>query len=188
MMDRAIPWIGLAMRRGTLDDLPEPPLPPEYGWRFFREGDIRRWCEIETSAGEFEVPEVGLKSFRKYYPTDALLDQRMIFLTDNGVPFATATAWYGEDGPDGGIGRLHWVSVDAAHQRRGLSYPLVALALKRMRELGHTSAYLTTQTASWPAIKLYHRFGFVPMPRTGDDRAGWAIVSEKTGIDFLNLL
>ena len=183
MMDRSIPWISLAMRLDSLDDVPEYELPEAYGWRFFRPGEARIWAAIETSAGEFPDVEAGLKGFRRYYPTDELLDERMLFLTDGGIPFATATAWFG-DGELCREGRLHWVSVDEAHQRRGLSYPLVSLALRRMRELGHQSAYLTTQTASWPAIKVYRRFGFVPQIREAQEREGWRIVSEKTGIDF----
>ncbi len=185
MMDHSVPWIGLAMRRDTLDDLPDFALPPRYGWRCFRPGDERHWARIEISAGEFEDEASALAGFRKYYPTDDLLDERMLFLTDGGLPFATATAWHSDDGPDAPLGRLHWVGVDAAHQRRGLSWPLVALTMARMRDLGHTSAYLTTQTASWPAIKVYRRFGFVPMPIGDRDAEGWKIVSEKTGIDFM---
>lgn len=187
MMDRTVPWIGLAMRLDSLDALPEYALPPQYAFRYFLPGDEHAWAKIETSAGEFENTDAALAGFRRpyYYPTDDLLDARMLFLTDGGVPFATATAWYGDDGPDAPEGRLHWVGIDVAHQRRGLSYPLVSLAMRRIRELGHTSAYLTTQTSSWPAIKVYRAFGFSPMIREAKEREGWRIVSEKTGIDFL---
>ena len=110
----------------------------------------------------------------------------MIFLTDGGKPFATATAWFGgEDEPEQ-MGHLHWVSVDAAHQGRGLSKPLVAMAVNRLLELGHREAILTTQTPSWVAIRVYHRFGFRPEVRAEEEIRGWSIVSEKTGIDFLN--
>lgn len=186
MMDRSVPWISLAMRLDTLDALPDYALPPQYDWRFFLPGDERHWARIETSAGEFENPDAALAGFRRpcYYPTDDYLDERMLFLTDNGVPFATATAWFDDGGPDTPLGRLHWVGIDEAHQRRGLSYPLVSLAMARIRELGHTSAYLTTQTASWPAVKVYRAFGFMPMLREDKEIEGWRIVSDKTGIDF----
>lgn len=184
MMDRSIPWIGLAMRLDSLEDLPVYALPEEYGIRWFEPGDEHIWARIETSTGEFPDTDAGLLGFRRYYPTDDQLDFRMLFLTDGGEPFATATAWYGDEDPS--VGRLHWVSVDASHQGRRLSYPLVSLALARMRELGHRTAYLTTQTASWPAIKVYSRFGFTPMVYSDEEVVGWRLVSEKTGIDFLH--
>lgn len=80
---------------------------------------------------------------------------------------------------------MHWVSVDQAHQGLGLSKAVVSLAMHRLRELGHTSAFLTTQTASWVAIKVYHRFGFRPDVREENQIEGWRIVSERTGIDFM---
>lgn len=182
MWDASVPMIELSMRAPALEYLPFFELPARYDWRFFRPGDERVWAEIETSAGEFRTAEDGLKGFRKYYPTDDALGERMIFLTDAGRPFATATAWFSDDDP--AVGRLHWVSVDQAHQGQGLSKAVVSLAMRRMRELGHTSAYLTTQTASWVAIKVYHRFGFLPEIGQEREREGWRIVSQKTGIDF----
>ena len=185
-MDHTIPYIGLAMRLESLSDLAEFILPEQYGWRFFRPGDVAEWARIEISAGEFKAEEQAVAGFRKYFPVDDGLDRRMLFLTDGGAPFATAAAWYDDDGgPEGTVGRLHWVGIDEAHQRRGLSYPLVSLTLRVMRELGHTSAFLTTQTTSWPAIKVYRRFGFAPMIRQEAEIEGWRIVSEKTGIPFL---
>ena len=185
MMDRSVPWIGLEMTLPRLDNLPEFALPPAYGWRFFRPGDLDLWAEIEISAGEFTTHAAAVAGFRKYFPTDDRLDERMLFLTDNGVPFATATAWFGEVDHDAREGRLHWVGMDAGHQGRRLSYPLVSMAMRRMAALGHETAYLTTQTTSWPAIKVYRRFGFAPSIRGEKELEGWRIVSEKAGIDFL---
>ena len=185
MMDHTVPWVGLAMRLDTLDRLPECALPEPCGWRFFQPGDERHWARIETSAGEFENADAAIQGFRRCFPTDDALDGRMLFLTDGGKPFATATAWFGEGDRAPEEGRLHWVGIDAAHQGSGLSYPLVSLAMERMRALGHKTAYLTTQTASWVAIKVYARFGFVPELRDPSEIEGWRIVSEKTGIDFI---
>ena len=183
MMDRSVPYIGLAMKADSLENLPVFEVPEGYGWRCFQPGDEMLWAEIETSAGEFPNVEEGLKGFRRYYPTDEGLDERMFFLTENDVPFATATAWYDEEDPD--MGRLHWVSVDALHQGRGLSKAIVSLAMQKMKELGCKSAYLTTQTNSWVAIKVYDKFGFRPFVREEKEQEGWKIVSEKTGIDFM---
>ncbi len=187
MWDTTIPMIGLAMRADSLENLPVFDLPAPYGWRYFQPGDERVWAEIETSAGEFKTPEEGIEAFRRYYPTDDGLDERMIFLTDAGIPFATATAWFDGE-PDGQDGHLHWVGVDATHQGRGLSKPLVSLTMQRMRELGYKNAYLTTQTASWVAVKVYHQFGFRPVLREEKEIEGWRIVSEKTGIDFMQYI
>ena len=188
MMDRSVPWISLAMRLDSLEHLPEFRLPEGYGWRFYHDGDKTIWTEIEASAGEFTRPENGIAAFERYYPEEEQLHGRMLFLTDGGNPFATATAWFGNAGPNDSDGCLHWVSVDAAHQGRGLSRPLVSLALRRMRALGHSSAFLTTQTASWVAIKVYYQFGFLPMIREAGEVEGWRIVTEKTGIDFLDYI
>lgn len=183
MFDRSVPYIGLAMRADSLENQPVFETPDAYGWRCFQPGDEKIWAEIETSAGEFKTPEDGVKGFRKYYPTDDGLDSRMFFLTDNGAPFATATAWFDDEDPE--LGRLHWVSVDEPHQGRGLSKAIVSLAMQRMRELGFKAAYLTTQTNSWVAIKVYAKFGFKPLIREEKELEGWKIVSEKTGIDFM---
>ena len=186
MWDASVQPVRLAMRVESLENLPEFALPAQYGWRYFQPGDERRWSEIELSAGEWSDVDVGLRKFRSYYSTNDKLDERMIFLTDGGVPFATATAWF--NAADPAEGQLHWVSVDAAHQGQGLSRVLVLMAMHRMRELGHRFATLTTQTQSWVAIRIYHRFGFRSMVRDESEIEGWRIVSEKTGIDFMKEL
>ena len=183
MMDRSIPWISLGMRLGALDQLPEFALPRGYEWRYYAPGDENAWAAIETSAGEFERTEDALIRFRHYYPDTSLLSGRMIFLTDQGVPYATATAW-----GEGETGDLHWVAIDREHQGRGLSKPLVSLALHRMLKLGYRSAVLNTQTASWVAIRVYYEFGFLPFLRQPEEIEGWRIVCEKTGIDFLQYI
>ena len=159
-------------------------VPERYGWRFYQPGDELFWARIETSAGEFKRPEEGLAGFERAFAAGGRLEERMFFLTDGGVPFATATAWHQSDTE----GLLHWVSVDAAHQGQGLSKPVVSLAMQRLRKLGYRSAYLTTQTESWLAIRLYHRFGFRPVLRSEEERGGWKVVSEKSGIDFLQYI
>ena len=68
---------------------------------------------------------------------------------------------------------MYWVSTDAAHQGQGLSKAIVSPAMRRLRDLGYRSAYLTAQTERWLAIRLYHRFGFHPVPRSEEERAGW---------------
>ena len=180
MWDTSVEMIELTMERENLENLPVHLLPEKYGWRFYRPGDALHWARIETSAGEFSQVEAGLRRFERDFPDQAALPERMLFLTDKGLPFATATAWYEKDG----AGLLHYVAIDAAHQGQGLSRPLTALALNRLRELGHRRARLGTQTWSWVAIRVYHEFGFHPLVCEKRERRGWSIVADKTGIDF----
>ena len=182
MWDTTVPMISLAMRAASLEDLP---VCPAIALRLALLSAGRRapLGAHRTSAGEFDRPEAALEGFSRAF-SGGKLEERMLFLTDGGEPFATATAWHDH----GAQGRLHWVGVDAAHQGMGLSKPLVSLALQRLREVGYRSAMLTTQTASWVAIKVYHRFGFRPLLRKGCEAEGWKIVSDKTGIDFLQYL
>ena len=183
MLDHSIPYYDLTMVLSSLHNIPDYPLPECFGIRRYLPGDEFYWSVIEHSAGQFERVEDALNGFCCAFPDRASLSERMLFLTDGDVPFATATAWFGVDGPNGRIGRLHWIAIDEAHQGKRLSRPLVALALQRMRALGHTEAYLTTQTESWVAIKTYARFGFMPVI-DDSSREGWRIVSEKAGLDL----
>lgn len=181
MWDTSVEKVHLKMELDSLEQLPQHPLPKQYGWRFYQPGDENHWARIETSAGEFSRIEDGLRRFERDFPDKEPLLERMLFLTDNGVPFATVTAWFEPDG----AGLLHYVAIDAEHQGRGLSRALTSLGMNRLRALGHRSARLDTQTYSWVAIKVYREFGFRPVMHGEDEKRGWRIVSEKTGIDFL---
>ena len=181
MWDTSVEHVELSMELDSLEHLPQHPLPERYGWRFYRSGDELHWARIETSAGEFSEVEAGLRRFERDFPDKEPLPERMMFLTDGGVPFATVTAWFEPDG----AGLLHYVAIDAAHQGRGLSRPLTSLGMNRLRELGHKCARLGSQTYSWVAIRVYHEFGFRPVLHEEDEERGWRIVSKKTGIDFL---
>ena len=188
MWDSTIEGIGLGMRLDSLEDIPSHDLPEKFGWRFYRQGDDREWARIWASAGAFPTPEAALEGFHQDFKDEELLFGRMLFLTDNGRPFATATAWFDDD-PAGPQGRLHWVGIDAEHQGMGLSAPLVSLALRRIRELGHKMSNLGTMTHCWVAIGVYNRrFGYYPVAKSEKEFEGWRIVSERSGVDYISML
>ncbi len=54
---------------------------------------------------------------------------------------------------------MHWVAIAADHQGQGLSKPLLSAVLRRLVELGHTKAYLTTSTERPVALALYRLLG-----------------------------
>ena len=185
MWDNTVPSFGLTMKTDSLPENAAFALPEGIEVRNYRPGDERIWAELWVSAGGMKTVEGGIKSFHRDFPDVEQAQKRVFFLTENGVPFATAAAWYSDDGPDAPEGRLHWVCIDEAHQGKGYSKVLIACALERLRALGHRSAYLLTVTHCWVAIRMYRRFGFRAFIAEEKDREGWRIVSEKTGIDFL---
>lgn len=185
MWDYSVEPIGLKMIHSALYESVCADLPEKYGWRFYQPGDEIHWARMWVSAGGFKSIEPALETFKRDFPDEEALKQRMIFLTDGGVPFATVTVWFGETPEQG---RLHWVCIDESHQNQGLSKPLIALSLDLCRKLGCTHAYLLTNTPNWVAIRMYHRFGFVPCSRGERDNEGWRIVSEKANIDFMKYI
>ena len=84
--------------------------------------------------------------------------------TDEGTPVGSISAWW-ESGPDvpNDRGRIHWVVVHPEHQRRGLSKPMMTLAMNYMAE-HHPGAVLGTSSGRPWAVKVYLDFGFLPDP------------------------
>lgn len=175
MLDTALPYIPLTMERADLENLPVPVLPAGYGFRMYRPGDAGHWAEIQVSCGAFERAEQALECFeRDFGGQTEQLQERMVFLLNpRGRPVGTAAAWF-----EGAQGRLHWVAIAQEEQGRGLCRPLVAQALARLRALNHAGVFLTTQPASWVAIKVYRRLGFVPSERA-EELTGWALVDKR---------
>lgn len=184
-------YIPVAMIRPHLEDLPRFPLPGGYRIRLYRRGDETHWAAIESAAGEFQTPEAALTHFRSEF--GARLDdmeQRCCLLeTEGGRVIGTATAWY-DDGqppwadirPPGwhGDGRLHWVAIHPDFQGRGLGKPLVTAAMHRLAQF-HARAFLTTQTTSWIAIRIYLDFGFQPFLFSPDCPRAWKLIATVSG-------
>ncbi len=153
----------LIMVREDLLNLPAPVTPAGFSHRLYRDGDRDVWAEIETAAGEFPDVDAALRRFAEEFgPAEADMEDRCFFAVDNGSgrAVATATAWYNEErGAE--WGRLHWVGALPDYHGRGLGRFLVALTLERLAR-DHQRAYLTTQTTSVAAVKIYLDFGFRP--------------------------
>ncbi len=182
--DPRIPYYELVLERG-LEELPAYPLPAGYRFQYYAPGDRETWINIELSAREFSAWEDGADAWQRYYGDhEAELPDRMFFIVSpEGEKVATATAFYDIRKPDDGVnGMLHWVAVRRDHQSRGLSKPLAAGALRRMKELGYRRAVVPTQTTTWLACKVYLDLGFRPIERNAErNRAGWEIVKTLTG-------
>lgn len=179
-INRTLKYVDLLLVRG-LDDIPVMSLPEGFRFVLFQDGDEKHWVDIEVSSGEFLSFDEGIEAFNYYYGhCYEELKKRCIFIENNeGEKVATATAFYA-DYPIGDItGYVHWVSVKKEYQGKGLSKPLVSMALLKMKELGHKGTFLHTQTHTWLAVKVYLDMGFVPILNE-NDYLGWQIIKNLT--------
>lgn len=157
-----LPNVEVTMVRATLLDIPIYPLPPGYRARMYREGDAETWTAIQLAAEPFikVTPELFWSQYGD--ALDALPDRMFFIETDAGEPAASISAWWERDrnNPDD-RGRIHWVVVHPAHQRRGLTKPMMTLAMQRLAR-SHRAAMLGTHAVRPYAIKVYLDFGFLP--------------------------
>ena len=169
----------LAMVREHLENLPEAPLPREYSLRWYQSGDETHWLEIHLQADRLNrlTPQL----FREQFGFDeAQLAQRQCYLAGpGGRPVGTGTAWFKEDFEGGAWGRVHWMALLPEHHGRGLGKTLLGVVCRRLRELGHRRAYLTTSSLRVPAIRLYRRFGFEPLIRSPQEEAAWSRLASQ---------
>jgi len=144
----------------NLDETRSAPLPPGFSLRFYEPGDEEAWVDIHREADTFNT--FSLDTFWGQFGTDRnLLRKRQVYLLDGqDHAIGTASAWFQPGDP--GLGRIHWVAIVPAYQGQGLAKPLLSCVCDRLRTLGHTRVYLTTNTVRVPAICLYFSFGFLP--------------------------
>lgn len=152
--------VPLVMVRDSLEGIPKHGLPAGYSLRGYQPGDEQLWEEIHLLADPYSTITTDL--FQREFGTDeAVLAERQFYLLDaEGQAIGTATAWFDDNFRGCAYGRVHWVAIVPRYQGRGLAKPLMTAVCRRLRELGHERAYLTTATARIPAIGLYKQFGF----------------------------
>ena len=204
MLDKTIPYHHIIMRRGAETGAVKPPVLPEgYSVRTYQDGDEVHWARIETSVLEFEDEAQALERYaQKYLLEKEALRERCFFVVDaEGVPVATATAWFervpgeGEEidlsvahPSDEKLERaavMHWVAVCPSHQKLGLGRAVVSAALAAFERLEPgKDVWLHTQTWSHTAVRLYDSLGF-RMQRVGrfmqKREEGWLAVPNEYG-------
>jgi len=170
--------IRVLLVRENWANLAEYPLPRGCSIRWFAPGDEAVWGRIQAAADHFNAITPDL--FTRQFGSDRnALGQRQCFLVDEGgAPIGTGTAWYNEDFQGKRYGRVHWIALLPEFQGQGLAKPLMSVVCRRLQELGHERAYLTTSTARVPALKLYRQFGFVPFIRSAYEAALWRELDE----------
>ncbi len=140
-------------------------LPEGYTIRGFQDGDEHHWARIEVSVLEFEAEETAVDYFKEvFFPRKESLKDRCLFLCNpEGIPVATANAWWVE-GDLGHQAALQWVALMPAYQGLGLGRAIVSAAMALYPTFeANLPVYLHTQTWSHVAVGLYHALGFVVM-------------------------
>jgi GNAT superfamily N-acetyltransferase len=164
--------IGLKMVRWDLEDFPVVQLPAGFQLRGYQEGDQEIWRQIHLAADRFN--EITPSLFAQQFGSDVtMLNQRQLYLLESGQVIGTGTAWFNDHFQGQRFGRIHWVALLPGRQGRGLAKPLMSALCRRLRELGHTRAYLSTSSARVPAIRLYRQFGFIPLAEDEQQAATW---------------
>ncbi len=160
----------LRLVRPHLRAVPAPVFPPGFAVRPFAPGDEAVWADLVQAADPLHC--VDAETFdRTFAGAPAEQPRRLVFLTaPGGETVGTVAAWYGE----ANWGRVHWLMVHPGWQGRGLGRALLYRALHRLRELGHPGAFLITEAARTPALRLYLSAGFVPDPQSAAEHEAWA--------------
>jgi GNAT superfamily N-acetyltransferase len=152
----------LLMIRRNLNNLPVSTFPCGWQMRFYEPGDETHWVRIQQAADEFNEITPGL--FERYFDDRKELASRQFYLFQPGKPpIGTVTAWFDHDFKGESWGRVHWLAVLPEHQGQGLGKALFCMACRRLAELGHTRAYLTTVRERSAAVSLYKACGFVEL-------------------------
>jgi ribosomal protein S18 acetylase RimI-like enzyme len=163
--------VSFNMTREGMADFPIYTLPPGYRFRAYRPGDADHWTALHLAAEPYipVTPELFVRQFGD--DLDALPDRMFFVETNRGEVAGSITAWWERQrhNPDE-RGRIHWVVVHPAHQRRGLAKPMMTHAMRRLAQ-SHSQAMLGTSSARIWALKVYLDFGFHPDPaQLGDER------------------
>ncbi|WP_418965189.1 GNAT family N-acetyltransferase [Cetobacterium sp.] len=181
-MDRNVENIHLIM---TKDDLSfnRKKLPEGYRFVMYRPGMMDRWVDIQVGSGHILDRSEGENYFKEVFlKKENLLEEFMVFIEDKaGNLVGTGAIWEGKHFPKDKNReyRLHWIAIDPKHGGKGLAKALISelLSLFENKKMGE-GLYLSTQTCSYVAIKIYLDFGFKPC-NLDIDKKGWDIVFDK---------
>lgn len=161
------------MMRENLEAIPEFALADGFKLRWYSPGDERLWLDIHLKADQYT--QITSELFQQQFGNDLeqVATRQCYLVSPGGKTIGTATAWFGNSPEVNQFGRVHWVALLPEYQGRGLSKPLLGAVCKRLRELGHNRAYLSTSSNRKPAIRLYLRFGFKPWIQQEQEKKIW---------------
>lgn len=144
---------------------------------------IDKWVDIQLSSKHILEKSEGERYFKQIFlQNEDFLKEFMLFIKDEkGNLVGTGAIWEGKYFPQdkNKSYRLHWITVDPKHGEKGLAKAVVSklLSIFKDKKMGE-GLYLSTQTCSYVAIKIYLNFGFKPYDLEKNQK-GWDIVFEK---------
>ena len=188
-IDHAVPYTAVVMIRENAENFPAYSLPEGYHFAHFTAEDEENWVQLQTVVTHVDSASQGRQIFRQEFlqageetpcedcPGYAETVQRTVLVKDTaGTLVGAATLWTGDT--FGEIWqRVHWVAVHPDHQGKGIAKCMIARMLERYGELGcNTPIYLTTQTKTYRAVRIYAQMGFAPY--MGEKPANWPFHSD----------
>jgi GNAT superfamily N-acetyltransferase len=176
----------ILMTRQSLQGFPVFPVPAGFTLRWYEPGFEEHWLAIHLAA-EKEIPITPDLFSRRFGSDPTLLAARQCYLFSmDGSPVGTITGWLDPLFEGQSHARVHFLAVVPQWQGRGLAKVLMSSVLQRLKELGHTRTYLATSSNRIHAVRLYLRFGFVPLAKTGEAQALWQEILRAIELDPRN--
>lgn len=194
-IDHSVPYTAVVMLRDNADNVPAYPLPEGYHFATFTPVDEEAWICLQAEVTHVESEAQGRQIFREEFLMagedipceectgyEETVRRTVLVKTDAGALAGAATLWMGDTfGKE--WQRVHWVAVHPDHQGKGLAKCMIARMLTLYRELGcDTPVYLTTQTKTYRAVRVYAQMGFAPY--MGEKPANWPFRSDLPGNSF----
>ena len=216
-VDHSVPYTAVVMVRENGQNTREYPLPEGYHFAPFTPGDEERWVRLQAEVTHVEGYAQGKSIFREEFlqapegsscelcPGYEETAKRTVQVKDaSGNLVGVGTLWMGDTfGPV--WQRVHWVAVHPDQQGKGLAKCILARMLDLYTELGCDGPiYLTTQTKTYRAVRVYAQLGFAPymgekpanwpfrsdLPKdtfAEENEAAWALIREKLAEEGLPL-
>lgn len=188
-IDHAVPYTAVVMTRENAENFLAYSLPDGYHFAVFTPEDEENWVQLQTIVTHVENEEQGRQIFRKEFlqageeipceecPGYTETVRRTVLVKDSaGNLVGAATLWTGDIFGETWQ-RVHWVAVHPDHQGKGLAKCMLARMLELYKELEcNTPIYLTTQTKTYRAVRIYAQMGFVSY--MGEKPVNWIYKSE----------
>jgi predicted GNAT family acetyltransferase len=151
MLDKTIPHMGVLMVLEQAAKYPIYSLPDGYTFELYQDGYENSWAKMQYLNGQIDSFEEAQMCFDNEFKSRINeVRQNMFFVkAPSGQLVATASIWdgkhFGETKP-----RIHWVSVNADQQGKGLAKALMTRVMDRHMEMDQGNfLYLTSQTWSY---------------------------------------